>query len=790
MATNLSSYDAFYAMLDMIPCSKVLEKSGKKPPELTQQNKVELAEIYDILQLPLNATKQDFDNAYEKALRVIIKVFKSLNISKGTKAIGGDEYNDSKPPEGASSVPEEIKRAIYFVTYLAYVYTFGLSRNKNTIGRAGYQTRVLKEIENLSEGTVTFGDNTWTKWGLHPEHDFIEGTYNPEKLPYKYMGQKNDNLLFMLKTLADSAYYDTFVDLFGGSGVCSLARSYNPSVHEYINDFDFRNVSFYLAMKEHFKDFKEACFELAKRVEEGKLSQSLYNDGDKAWTDAIQRHCNKWNELKDNMYRAYKNAYLNRDKIVYAEKEKLGGGVDYWNMSGISDTADQVASGYNWNTIFDPSNIAQESQILIQYIENVRNKYPFTQLESEFFVYSRTVCKLVDDLEIRHLSNLQKQKIDKYALGVYRYFERLFKNNKNDICAFNQPPTLKPSLEFNMEYAVGFLYMRACSNKSFSGISYANADNIKKFRDMLKGLEELQSRFKTLGVLWTDAIAFLNRPNKIEEMLKKIEENPDKEALLTTELITNRNEYQIFTDEECNSLTKKKFGDVLSRAKFTVDYYKNMLVYVDSPYIDTTGYIESSNGGFDFDAYRDAIDNFSGKYIYSCRFSSNTKGLKYDSDTATIEQIEKANKKSDKLKANLKVIYDYYKEFKSIKYVCFYTDTYKDTVKAVIKKNPNFKTMNLEEQQELIIRYFINEYNNTDKIEVMFTNFDFNLPISDYQGLFKEEAGTGNNSKKNAFVFDYDKSVREAGETKFYKLDFKTFMGYVEEEFRESGVEI
>ncbi|MBQ2885242.1 MAG: hypothetical protein IJE43_16045 [Alphaproteobacteria bacterium] len=802
MATNLSSYDAFYAMLDMIPCSKVLEKSGKKPPELTQQNKVELAEIYDILQLPLNATKQDFDNAYEKALRVIIKVFNNLNISKGTKAIGGNDYNDSKPPEGASSVPEEIKRAIYFVTYLAYVYTFGLSRNKNTIGRAGYQARVLKEIENLSEGTVTFGDNTWTKWGLHPEHDFIEGTYNPEELPYSYMGQKSEDLLFMLKTLADSAYYDTFVDLFGGSGVCSLARSYNPSVQEYINDFDFRNVCFYLAMTEHFKDFKEACLELAKRVEEGKLSQSLYNDGDKAWTDAIRRHCNKWNELKDNMYRAYKNAYLNRDEIVYAKKDKLGGGVDYWNMSGISDTANQVASGYNWNTKFDLSNIAKESKILIQYIENVKNKYPLTQLESAFIVYSGIVEKLNKNLDIRHVSDLQKQKKDKYALGLYRYFERLFKANKNNICAFNQPPTLKPSLKFNMEYAVGFLYMRLCSNKSFSGISYANSDNILKMEDILKELERLQSRFKTLGVFWTDAIAFLNRPNKIEEMLKKIEENPDKEALLTTELITNRNEYQIFTDEECNSLTKKKFGDVLSRAKFTVDYYKNILVYVDSPYIDTTGYIESSNGGFDFDAYRDAIDNFSGKYIYSCRFSSNTSGTSLDLDIATIEQIEKANKKSAKLTDNLKVIYDYYKEFKSIKYVCFCISNYDDIAKAVIKKNPNFKTMSLEEQQELIIKYFIHEYADTAKLEVMFTNFDFNLPISDYQGLFKKDdekevdtgkkkkKGAGNNSKKNTFTFDYDKSVREAGETKFYKLDFKTFMGYVEEVFRELKVPI
>lgn len=180
MAENLSSDEVFYKMLSMIPCSKVLKKNGKKPPELTQQNKNDLAKIYDILQLKFHTTKKD---AYEAALRVIIDVFNSLNISKGTKAIGGDEYNNSVPPVNPSSVPEDIKRAIYFVTYLAYVDTFGIPKDKNTIGRAGYQAKVLREIETLSGGTVIFGDNTWTKWGLHPEHDFVEGTYSPEELP-------------------------------------------------------------------------------------------------------------------------------------------------------------------------------------------------------------------------------------------------------------------------------------------------------------------------------------------------------------------------------------------------------------------------------------------------------------------------------------------------------------------------------------------------------------------------------------------------------------------------------
>lgn len=797
MATNLSSYDAFYAMLDMIPCSKVLEKSGKKPPELTKQNKVELAEIYDILQLPLNATKQDFVNAYEKALRVIIKVFNNLNISKGTKAIGGNDYNDSKPPEGASSVPEEIKRAIYFVTYLAYVYRFGIPKDKNTIGRAGFQAQVLERIKTLSGGTVTFGKNTWTKWGLHPEHDFIEGTYNPEKLPYRYMGQKNPDLLFMFKTLADSAHYDTFVDLFGGSGVCSLARSYNPSVDEYINDFDFRNVCFYLAMTEHFKEFKKACIDLKECIENRdfsnfthfKINQTeIYDLGrNYYWNTFAKNICNKLNKILDEIRDDYNN-----DRVTFSRLGLDGESPIYDTFTWQDFTPENVSSDY---PKFYEYVINGESSQCYTYYPSIRlrligkSEETITGTSKKSTAKNKGIDKTIKDKKLTASKEEQDSLI--LALGMYRYFENLpMKFADNDV-------SINKKINYDVCYAVAFLYMKLFMQVQPS-ISWVTMENLNKLPSILKDLEILHSRFKTLGVLWVDAIGFLNRPNKINEALEEIVDNPDKKAVI----LTNSKSYDIFTESECKLLTTKPKNDAIERAKFTVDYYKNMLVYVDSPYISTTGYAESKNGGFNFEAYREAIDNFLGKYIYSCRFSVKTNskeiGLYADHDDW---ESKKKRDSTKKVLENLATIYDYYIKFKSIKYVCLYISNYEKFHKNVIAGNTDFEMLSENEFKEKVIKQYIREMYKTDELEVMFTNFDFNLPISDYQGLFKKDdkkevdtgkkkKGTGNNSKKNTFTFDYDKSVREAGETKFYKLDFKTFMGYVEEVFRELKVPI
>lgn len=798
MATNLSSYDAFYAMLDMIPCSKVLEKSGKKPPELTKQNKVELAEIYDILQLPLNATKQDFVNAYEKALRVIIKVFNNLNISKGTKAIGGNDYNDSKPPEGASSVPEEIKRAIYFVTYLAYVYRFGIPKDKNTIGRAGFQTRVLNRIKELSGGTVTFGKNTWTKWGLHPEHDFIEGTYNPEKLPYRYMGQKNPDLLFMFKTLADSAHYDTFVDLFGGSGVCSLARSYNPSVDEYINDFDFRNVCFYLAMTEHFKEFKEACIDLKKCIENRdfsnfthfKINQTeIYDLGrNYYWNIFTKNICNKLNKILDEIRDDYNN-----DRVTFSRLGLDGESPIYDTFTWQDFTPENVSSDY---PKFYEYVINGESSQCYTYYPSIRlrligkSEETITGTSKKSTAKNKGIDKTIKDKKLTASKEEQDSLI--LALGMYKYFDNLpMKFADNDV-------SINKKINYDVCYAVAFLYMKLFMQVQPS-ISWVTMENLNKLPNILEDLEILHSRFKTLGVLWVDAIGFLNRPNKINEALEEIVDNPDKKAVI----LTNSKSYDIFTESECKLLTTKPKNDAIERAKFTVDYYKNMLVYVDSPYISTTGYTKSKDGDFDFKAYREAIDNFLGKYIYSCRFSVKTNskeiGLYADHDDW---ESKKKRDSTKKVLENLATIYDYYIKFKSIKYVCLYISNYEKFHKNVIAGNTDFEMLSENEFKEKVIKQYIREMYKTDELEVMFTNFDFNLPISDYQGLFKKDdekevdtgkkkkKGAGNNSKKNTFTFDYDKSVREAGETKFYKLDFKTFMGYVEEVFRELKVPI
>lgn len=158
----MTNYEKYYNMLDMIPVSKILQKEGKKAPELSQDDLDNLAKIYDILLVPVEASEEEYKNHFTEALQIIIDV--SLQLNKGTKAIGGDAKNNSTPPVGSDVIPEYIKRSIYFVTYMAYVYRFGMDRDSNIISKAGYQAGVLDEIARLSDDTVKFGSNSWTKF--------------------------------------------------------------------------------------------------------------------------------------------------------------------------------------------------------------------------------------------------------------------------------------------------------------------------------------------------------------------------------------------------------------------------------------------------------------------------------------------------------------------------------------------------------------------------------------------------------------------------------------------------
>lgn len=93
-----------------------------------------------------------------------------------------------------------------------------------------------------------------------------------------------------------------------------------------------------------------------------------------------------------------------------------------------------------------------------------------------------------------------------------------------------------------------------------------------------------------------------------------------------------------------------------------VEFFKNTLIYLDNPYFDTVGYASP----FDFTRYRNAVNSYIGKYIYSCRVSVNNSVS--ERDFSDYNKVDKMNKKIDDIKGSFKGIVDYYEGFTSAKY--------------------------------------------------------------------------------------------------------------------------
>jgi hypothetical protein len=705
----------FYNMLDMIPIDKEMKRQTDASAQLSMSDMTKLADIYNMLLVPENSSEAVYRQAFTDALQVVADIL--ITFDRGTTAIGGTENNNSKPPVNADATPVYIRKAIYFITYTAYVYTFGLDRKQNTIPKAGYQVKVLRKIADLTNGKVKLSENSFTKWGLHPEYDFIEGTYRPKAMPFKYMGQKSPDLLFMLKSLAESVKYSTFIDGFGGSGVCSLARAHNKSVDEYINDFDYRNVAFYLAMTEHFDIFEKECLKVVYRIENPDITDDIYKEGDSYWHSAVNNLCVKLQNIVSEL-----------------SEKRIN-----WNTDSDFGT---LTAQFNWGITFTPDNVDKTSIELREYLE--------AGSESDYFatfgMYLAQYAKIENTLRLREVYS-DKSEIDKlkYAQGLYKYYDNL------PLLLADGSATLQ-DIGFKVEYAVAFIYLRLFMQVQPS-ISWVNIESlheldkgIGKKTSILSRLRDLVPRFKTIGVLWMNTIDILTRPNsilpvvnEINDLKKKKPNDIDKIEALKKDLA----KLNIFTKDELEERTRRTITDVADNARFLVRYYENMLVYLDSPYVSTAEY---AGGGFPFNKYRDAVDSFIGKYIYSCRFSAKTSKTKV-SETYDIDEDEKAEVNATKALEEVKTIYNYYKDFKSVQYVCIMTDG-----KSSI-------------QDYISINLF------TDKLEVMLTNFDFALPNSDNMKKFSSRAND---------EFEFDRDIREANEIKFVKLGYDEFLKYVE----------
>jgi hypothetical protein len=782
----MTDYEKFYWILDMIKSSKDTIKGDLANSLLSQSDLDKLSKIYTLLQ-PEPIYEVDKENS-ERFIRWIeddnnmppsrfisnepityMRLQEAL--LKNSKIIKYDEkhYNEyykkafrismltiidillrfnqhisrdgKTPPLKPDVIPTLIKKSIYFITYKKYALKYKFSEKVIV----SYQSEVIEDIEILSGECVKLGHNAWQDWGLSPEADYIAGAYKEIEMPYNYMGGKDSKtgyLQFMLRSISESVTYSSFWDLFGGGGSCSLARPYNIKVKEFINDFNIRNVMFYMSFrKEHYREFLKACKKLIYEIN-NPVHDALYDAGKVYWDSYIKSECNKLNVMlrkiktDENLQYFLANSAIDNIFMSYFRDDSVG-----------------------MPTLFTPSNIDKYLIDLEKFLQEASSNNDvddFSFLRFYTYLKGATDKDSKDDfisiklrLENRAVYNSKNRDKIIYAIGKYYYFEALGSyvegkqyNNKsshikNDHLLPNRYKCLSSSLlagytdysigakedlsdkvlGYDSELALSFFYMQHMTFIGNISVTGVNVDNYNKFEDGVKNLTVVQERMRNIKPLWKDTNDILNQGSELISISKQ--GNAQKMNQLA------------FSDEEINKLTRKKINN---RAKFTINFYEHSLVYLDSPYIHTKGYagkvkkqlidgIEVKSN-FDFNKYRTSVNNFIGKYMYSCRFSHNVGKGKIKEAAQVVQRIIK-----------------YYRGFTSAKYVCILTDGVSQLYDYI--KN--------------------NIYN--DKLEVIFTNFDFTTPKSMNREEVKE------------IVYQFDNQPEE----KYYKkLEYNEFLDVVE----------
>lgn len=806
----MTDYEKFYWMLDMIPMSKESTNTGvvDKALEDNQADLDALAEIYTILQ-PAQGSDKPTDADYDLAMMQVIKVLSKL--SRGTKAIGGNNTNDSTPPVSAEATPLLVRKSIYFIAYTKYAYEFGFNRNKVKIKRAGFQQKVLDRIAEISSGSISLGHNTFTKWGLHPEADFIEGTYIRKRMPFKYTGQKSEELCFMLNSIAESVQYSNFIDLFGGSGVCSLARAYNPSIKEFINDYNYQNVCYYLALHdENYKAFKDGCKDLLDRIENPVIGDAIYNRGLIYWRRNVVV---PFQDLLDEISAKHDDNFGYKDSYT---SDFINKPFMYWNATVtehniieiITALKEYLSSGIE--DIVYGTTINYYDDKLLSFLSGREEKEIFDLKERDKLIYAQGLWYYADAIERCITVNPYKKQsaLDGYAV-IKPVIPQKYKQLTAPLLAMTSKDLIQ-KLGYDNDLAVLFVY-KSLFMRVTSTITSVTLKNARSLAGKLKLLDDVQKRFKSLTVLFQDANEVLELSTPASNLLSKIrgmEKSSDTsnavaylssmteakkcESSLNNNLeiikfVDSNGQFSeagikgvsdkrlILSDSDLGNLTRKTLSGIREKAEYTVDFFKNTLIYLDSPYFDTVGYASP----FDFKRFRNAVNAFIGKYIYSCRVSVNSSSSTVDEDEdIDYEKVENKTKKVINMQTSFKSIVDYYRDFTSAEYVCMYIKYLPEAWGMTSINEFDYPTLeeynealdeayarSFENNKDLFIQY-IKENISTDDLEIMFTNFDFKVPKLRNMLL----------ANQRNYLFD-----KEPLDANFVKMSYKEFIEILDE---------
>ena len=189
------------------------------------------------------------------------------------------QYFYRKSPN--SPLPLLFRQAIYFLSYeLCQGDYYSIAQKK-----------VLEDL-NLSH-------NMFTKWNMHPKQDFDYDYFSSVPLPLFYDGKKITAYNYMIRYLSRYIKYDTFLDVFGGSGYVSMNFPHKKNCKYYINDLDPFIFNYYTVLANDSERFYNGLIQLCKHINAHEDSNIL-ELGQKKINEQIKRQQKNIDSAKAN----------------------------------------------------------------------------------------------------------------------------------------------------------------------------------------------------------------------------------------------------------------------------------------------------------------------------------------------------------------------------------------------------------------------------------------------------------------------------------------------------------
>lgn len=611
-------------------------------------NSKNINDLYDIVRsLCSHAYNHD---SLVKGIKDIAAILKDINYNQNISYTNGRTKKGQKVtvPSGYTNMPFLIKQVLYFLC--VRVLQFG-----DNSGKHYTQNDVWEE---LTDNGITIGHNVFSQMfgKITPDRYYRCISYYQPKNPLSYMGQKKGRLGIAIKHLAEQAKvdsgYDTFVDVFGGSSSAIVAHKYRKNVRYIYNDINSLMINYVkvvssdtlhdkliVALKE-VKDFIENGIVNGTR-EDVEFMDSFYEK-----TEEYIRKPIKKQKLTDKV----KNRITNINGFGNSE-------VDY-----SPEDIEKFLQKFQTNIV------KGNKQYIDKTLKGKEFGYGFIGQKKQYKYSDVAAFHLVSDFlnnqeVIRYLIN------DSYNKNGGYYSASLYSSNAG--MSFDEIQE-----EFRRYRAWGILiYCKEMYYEVFMQKDWKPKDTKEKV-EAAKVLM-IMRYFSVNLEIGSDSSVTLDK--KSHKKIRTFCEEDFDDSISKYHQALKRVNLKDIYNMDCVELIEKTNGED-----------KKILYYVDSPYIETTGYVDGKDEEniWTMDKMNDLIDALfesNQKFIFSMRtcMMTNNEEQKHKTNEAILGVLECLLECNNKLDGKLHVLA-----------ADFDMDLLEDHIKGVcMKKKPKCEIM-------------------------------------------------------------------------------------------------